>query len=249
MTSGFKFEEIGLDNRDKRVYEALLAKPQSSLRTIAANTSINRGSVYESIKRLLSQGLVGSIQIGKQRRYSASEPRAIIQLLQERQDQAIAAQLTATHYISSLEAIKPPVETPQPFARFYEDHEGIAAVLRDVIATCSSGERVGYRVISTKEVRTFMYHNFANFTQRRIAEKIPVKVIAVEEGGVTEKFSERRWLTPSRGKSPNCYTIIYGTKTAFISKSETNVLLATVIDNEGVADLQKELFDRIWKSL
>ena len=95
MTETFRFEEIGLETRDKRVYEALVASPQSSLRKLAADTGINRGSVYESIKKLAEQGLVGSIEVGKQRRYTASNPDVIIELLRERQEQATAARALA----------------------------------------------------------------------------------------------------------------------------------------------------------
>ena len=49
------FSIIGLSTRDKRVYEALLAIPNSSLRAIAETTNINRGSVYESIKSLRAE--------------------------------------------------------------------------------------------------------------------------------------------------------------------------------------------------
>jgi len=73
MANGFDFQHIGLETRDKRVYEALVQTPSSSLRKIAAETGINRGSVYESIKRLADKGLVGSIEVGKQRRYSAAD--------------------------------------------------------------------------------------------------------------------------------------------------------------------------------
>ena len=249
MSNGFKFEEIGLDNRDKRVYETLLAHPQSSLRSIAAETGINRGSVYESIKSLAEQGLVGTIEVGKQRRYSASDPTAIIELLKERQQQAHEAEQVAAQYIQSLARNERETKDVSSFATYYEDHEGIAAILRDVIATCKDTPRHHYRVISTKRVRDFMYHNFRNFTQRRIAAGISVDVIAVGKGGTNDDLSERRWLEATRGEAPNCYTIIFGHKTAFISLDESNVLSGIVIDNAGVAQLQKELFDRLWQTL
>jgi sugar-specific transcriptional regulator TrmB len=245
MSSGFKFEEIGLEVRDKRVYEALAENPKSSLRTIAALTGINRGSVYESVKALAEQGLVGSIEVGKQRRYIASDPSVIIELLKERQQQARAAEVAASEYIKML---APPASITDevPFATYFEDHEGIAAILRDVIATCSS-LKVDYRVISTKQVRSYLYQNFPNFTQRRIAEGIGVRVIAVGLGGTTDALSERKWLEATRGEAPNCYTLIYGDKTAFISINEASLLSGIVIDNAGVAHLQKELFDHLWQ--
>lgn len=248
MAENFKFNEIGLETRDKRVYEALIASPQSSLRKIAADTGINRGSVYESIKKLAEKGLVGSIEVGKQRRYTASSPHTIIELLHERQQQAAQAQAEAAEYIASL---------PQPsaenaggtFATFYEDHEGIAAILRDVIATCKTMTKPSYQVISTSRVRQYMYQNFPNFTQRRISAGISVRVIGVGTDGSKDELSERKTLISHSGEAPNCYTLIYGDKAAFITIDDANVLAGIVVDNPGVAHLQKELFDHLWKTL
>jgi sugar-specific transcriptional regulator TrmB len=248
MNEPFRFEEIGLDTRDKRVYEALIAKPQSSLRKIAADTGINRGSVYESIKKLAEQGLVGSIEIGKQRRYTAANPAVIVELLKERQEQAAAAQVQATAYIANLpQPIEP--NATIAFATFYEDHEGVAAILRDVLATCRSQEHHSYRVLSTKQVSQYMYQNFLNFTQRRITEGISVRVIGIGNGGSPDKLSERKTLPATRGEAPSCYTLIYGRKTALITMNEANLLSAIVIDNPGVTHMQKELFDHLWQSL
>ncbi len=246
--NSFDFTEIGLENRDKRVYEALLSKPQSSLRQLANDTGINRGSVYESIKSLVEHGLVGSIEVGKQRRYIASDPLSIIELLKERQQRALAAEQLAQAYATSLQ--KQAVSTEvAPFATFYEDNEGIAAILRDVIATCSNLDGRPYRAISTRRFRQYLYQNFPNFTQRRIAEGIEVRVIAVGQGGEQDPRSERKWLPVTRGEEPNCYTILYGDKTALITMNEQNVLSGTVIDNAGITSLQKELFDRLWQTL
>lgn len=249
MDSPFNFSEIGLDNRDKRVYEALLSLPQTSLRKLADMTGINRGSVYESVKKLAQQGLVGSIAVGKQRRYSATDPQVIIELLKERQHQAAAAEQTASAYIATLSTHTAPSTTTSSFATFYEDHEGIAAILRDVLGTCRGHNGNAYRAISTQRISSFMYQNFPNFTQRRIAENISVRVIGIGNSGKKDELAERRLLPATRGEAPNCYTLLYGNKIAFITISETNVLLGTVVDNKGISQAQKELFDCLWDSL
>lgn len=249
MAETFRFEEIGLETRDKRVYEALVASPQSSLRKIAADTGINRGSVYESMKKLAEQGLVGSIEVGKQRRYTASNPEVIIELLKERQQQAASAETLAKSYIANLPKPSQTAAESASFATFYEDHEGIAAILRDVLATCREQENPTYRVISTKRVRQYLYHNFPNFTQRRISEGISVRVIGVGKGGASDELSERREFPAARGEAPNCYTLMYGNKTALITLGDTNILSAIVIDNPGVTHMQKELFDHLWSTL
>lgn len=249
MNTLFDFAEIGLETRDRRVYEALLVSPQSSLRKIAADTGINRGSVYESMKKLAEQGLVSSLEVGKQRRYTAAEPTSIIELIKERRDELVIAERQASMYIKQLQANPEMQGNAAQFAQFFEGTEGVAAVLRDVIGTCRALETPNYRAISTKDVREFIYENFRNFTQRRIAEEITVRVIAVGKGGTQDALAERRWLEPTRREMPNCYTLIYGNKTAFINLGEGNALSSIVIDNPGVANLQKELFDRLWGTL
>lgn len=249
MTGEFDFKEIGLSTRDKRVYEALLINPGASLRKIAETTSINRGSVYESIKDLTSAGLVGSVQSGQRQQFIAQEPSLIIDLLQERRQAAIDAERAANRYITRLSREQPESETPS-FAVYYEGDEGVAAILRDVLKTMRNSESKHYYAISTKHIREYMYHNFRNYTQQRIKANIQVSVISVGEGGEKDFLSNRVWLSETESDStPNCYTIMYETKTAFISISQENVLTGIVIDNEGVTNLQKLEFDRLWNQL
>jgi sugar-specific transcriptional regulator TrmB len=249
MDKGFNFAEIGLETRDRRVYEALLERPQSSLRHIAANTGINRGSVYESVKQLVAIGLVGSIQTGKQQRYIAQDPAIIIELLKERQRQAQTAEVEAAQYIETL-AKQPtePADVPS-FAVYYEGDEGIAAILRDVLKTMREASHKHYYVISSKQIRRYIYANFPNFTRQRIKEGVEVSVIAIGEGGESDPLSNRRWLRMDDGDGANCYTIVYANKTAFISMNEQNILSGIVIDNQGVTNVQREQFTRLWDTL
>ncbi len=249
MKSPFNFAEIGLETRDKRVYEALLERPQSSLRHIAATTGINRGSVYESIKQLVAAGLVGSIQTGKQQRYIAQDPATIVELLRERQRQAQAAEVQAAHYVEELATQQPEQQDVPSFAIYYEGDEGMAAILRDVLKTMRESKNKHYYVISSKQIRHYIYANFPNFTRQRIKEGAEVSVIAIGEGGEPDALSNRRWLAMSQDRNANCYTIIYANKTAFISINEQNVLSGIVIENQGVSDLQKEQFVRLWDTL
>lgn len=249
MDKTFNFSEIGLETRDKRVYEALLERPQSSLRHIAANTGINRGSVYESIKQLVAVGLVGSIQSGKQQRYIAQDPAVIIELLQERQRQAQYAEAQATQYIEKLAKVHAEEIEKPSFAIYYEGDEGVSTILRDVLKTMRSAKSKHYYVISSKQIRHYIYANFPNFTRQRIRDGVEVSVIAIGEGGEQDPLSNRRWLRMDNGDGANCYTIMYANKTAFISMNEQNVLSAIVVEDPSVTNLQKEQFARLWDTL
>lgn len=249
MKAVFDFAQIGLDTRDRRVYEALLEQPQASLRQLAANTGINRGSVYESIKQLVAAGLVGSIQSGKQQRYIAQDPSLIIELLQERQRQAKNAESHASTYIEHLSQTIHKSSKAPSFAIYYEGDEGMAAILRDVLKTMRSQTNKRYYVISSKKIRHYIYANFRNYTRQRIKEGVEVSVIAIGEGGEQDALANRRWMDMQTNVDPNCYTIIYGDKTAFISLNEQNLLSGIVIENSGVTNVQKEQFERLWQTL
>jgi sugar-specific transcriptional regulator TrmB len=244
MDTNFDFGEIGLTTRDKRVYEALYLNPGSSLRKIADETNINRGSVYESIKQLTTAGLVGSVQTGKRQQFIAQDPQLIVELLSERRQAATNAERLAGKYIANLARHVPEQASTPSFAVYYEGDEGIAAILRDVLKTMRVSDDKHYYVISSKRIRAYMYHNFHNYTQQRIKSNIRVSVIAVGEGGEQDFLANRVWMPDNEGDT-NCYTIMYDTKTAFISISDENILSGIVIDNEGVTNLQKLQFSRL----
>ena len=105
------FSIIGLSTRDKRVYEALLTIPNSSLRAVAETTNINRGSVYESIKSLRAAGLVNSVTQGKQLRYRAEDPAVLAEILREKQQALQVANQQLDQYIVRLRTANKIAET------------------------------------------------------------------------------------------------------------------------------------------
>lgn len=233
-----------------RIYETLLKTPNASLRSLADATGINRGTVHESVKAMTKLGLVSYVEIGKQKRYVACEPAVIMTLVKERQ-QALQEAENQTHvYVESLENLAK-VNPHESFATFYDGDEGVAAILRDVLDTTISLKNKEYCVISSRYVREYLYRNFPNFTRKRIRNRIFVRVIAIGSGGTTDKQSNRKWLSPSKDDdvAPNCYTLIYGDKTAFISLNEQNIPMGIVIHNPGMTALQRLNFETIWSNL
>lgn len=245
----FNFAQIGLSGRDKRIYEALLTLRHASVRTIAEHTSVNRGSVYESLQALQKAGLASFTTYGKRQRYVANDPMILHELVDEKRRALTLAHATIDDYAANLRTIQHG-ET-LPFASSYEANEGLASILRDVIATLKSSDHKSYRVISSADLHEYLYQNFKNYTRERIKNGIAVKVISHEKGTAITKadLAERRVLASSTIKVPRCYTIIYGTKTAFIALGDTNLPHGVVIDNADITNLQIALFDKLWREL
>lgn len=234
---------IDLDGRDFRVYKTLLQLGASSVRAIAHSCSINRGSTYESLKKLATKGLVSFQQhTEKTKRYVAEDPQRLNDLVRERELELLMLGSQLKPHLAFLEKNK-----DHSFSlptRLYEGDEGVAAILRDVLATTAKQPEKTYRTISSQKVSDNLYRRFKNYTAQRVKNNISVKVLSAD-GGDEADFAERRILK-SDDLTLHAYTIIYGTKTAIISITDLNIPHGLVIDDPSITNTQKTLFDLLW---
>lgn len=238
------YEIIGIEKRDIRVYEQLFGMEDASLRSLAEHTGLNRGTVYEIIKKLTDLGLVTFTQQGDRRRYGAADPKVLQALISERQEQLGRLERQTADYIEQLNHIKKG-KAASFFAQFYEGNEGVASILRDVLQTVSQLDKKEYCVISAKSVSMFLYANFKSFSAQRIRQGVTARVLA-DRPAKRVALSERRQLSGSN-EPLNGYVILYGDKTAFISLGEANRLSGIVIDDKGITSMQKIIFNKLWE--
>lgn len=240
--------ELGFPEVDAETYWALLNLDTVSVRKVSERSGINRGTTYEAIKRLVATGLVHVRKSGAREYFSAESPEKIYDLIRDRRKELWQTQQAAQQFIPELLAKK---ARPQgrPLVRYYEDDEGVVAILRDVLQTCGQLENPEYYVYSSRPLRQYLYRKFPQFTDRRIAEGIMVKVIAVGEGGDPAGHSERKWLPEPTGADISSYTLIYADKVASISISNDYTPYGVVIEDAGVAAMQRLLFERLWAGL
>lgn len=246
MKQDLDLSQLGLEPRDNRVYAALLREGVSSIRHIASATNINRGSVYESIKRLVDIGLVSYQQNKVNRKYFAEEPQKILSLIDQRRDELDEVEQRAKKIIPDM--MNEAAYMPFANIRFFEDDEGVALILRDVLDTVGQLEKKEYYAISSKPIRQYLYGRFPNFTKQRISKNIFVKVIALGEGGDPVKVASRRWLDTASGVNPSSYTIIFGNKVATVALNDNHNPYGIVIEDEGVAEMQRLVFESLWQT-
>lgn len=243
----FDFQAIGLEPRDRVVYETLHKMDKGSLRAIAAATGMNRGTVYEIIKKLTAQGIVTFTQTGERRHYAAANPEVFTSLIRERRERLQQLEGAAGEYVKFLEA-RSPLPGAGYFASFYEGEEGVATILRDVLQTVEALDSKEYFVFSSERASSVLYNRFKNFSRQRIKRGIFVRVISDRPPLEKVVMAERR-LLPTTRQFLNSYTLVYGDKTALISVGETNLLSAVVITDNGVANMQRLVFEQLWAAL
>lgn len=240
--------ELGFSEAEAETYWALLNLDNASVRKVAVFSGINRGSTYDAMKSLKKSGLAYAVKSGEREYYSAESPEKIYDLIRDRRKELMQTQAKAAEFIPELLA-KKARPLGKPLVRYFEDDEGIVTILKDVLHTCGQENEPEYYAYSSKPIRKFLYRQFPQFTDRRVAEGINIKVIAVGEGGDKEDLSERRWLPEPSGGETSSYTIIYGSKVAHISISEDQTPYGVVIEDVAVAAMQRQVFEQIWNSL
>lgn len=239
---------LDLKQADIATYDALLEHGSISIRKIAARSGINRGSTYEALKRLVSHGLVSVKQRGQRDYYTAETPEKIYDLIRDKRRDLLAASETAKTIMPDLLA-KHGQRKGQPAVRYFEDDEGVVAVLKDVLQTCRKLKDRQYYVYSSASVRQYLYRRFPQFSERRISDGITVRVIAVGEGGEPALFSERKWISGQSVSEFSSYVIIYGNKVALICIAEDFTPYAVVVEDVSAASMQRVLFEQLWERL
>lgn len=78
------FKELGFTEREIKVYIALLELGSITVGPISTKTRLQPSKVYETLEKLIEKGLVSFIIVSKTKHFQASDPKEIINLIDER---------------------------------------------------------------------------------------------------------------------------------------------------------------------
>ena len=236
--------QLGLDKRQVRIYRALHKLGPASIRDVATEAGINRGSAYETLKQLVTMGLASYLPKGRRRVFQAEDPERLLSLGESRQQALSQAMEDLRRDI--IRALKQSrTEFSPGNVRFYEGDDGVELVLRDILDSTAAEPERGYAVISTKILREHLYRPFPNFTRQRVERGIRVRVLALGEGGDEAELAERKWL-PGGEDTDASYIAIYPPKVALITLAARNYPVVVIIDSAAIASTQQIMFDTLW---
>lgn len=239
-------QSLGFSDKAANIYLALLSLGPSSVRKLAEKAGLNRGTVYDTLKWLQEENLVDYYEKDSKQYFVAEDPSRLQDLLNRRSAVLNDLDKKMSDFIPELKSIYDK-GGERPVARYYEKKD-VHKILEDVLNTCEkTGENL-YRIYSTAGIRENIYDDFPSFSDARVAKGIRVKVIAIGAGGELRGLDERKWLEIKDQSTPT-YIIIYKGKTAYISLNAQHEPVGVVIENNGVYETQKNIFDSLWVKL
>lgn len=241
-------QKLDLSPKESKVYLALLGSGPASLRAVAEDIELNRGTTYDALKALMNKGLVSFYDKDKKQHFVAEDPENLVTILREKRREVAKTKKELAKILPDLQA-RFEKGDEKPSVKLYESREGAKAVLEDVLRVMTNEKKKEYYVYSsfTRDMREHLYRDFESFSDRRVALGIAVKTIGPPAGGKLRGLDERRSL-PKLEKAPS-YIIVYGPKVAILSFSKENYLMSVLIEDSGLAETQKLLFDTLWQTL
>ena len=237
---------LGLKPKDMSVYTVILKLGTAPLRRIAQEASLNRGTTYDAIKRLIELGLVSHMDAKTHRYFTAEDPQKLSGLAVRREVMIQEAQIKLKEAIPQFKELLGS-GAHRPSVRYYEGERGVRDILEDVLQTAGKSDEKLFRIYSSEGIRDLIAHAWPGFIQHRIRKGVRVKTIAIGAGGHTYGLDERKWLTQSN-KAPS-YIFIYPGKTAFVSVDERTQLFGVLIDDEAISATQEMIFDALWRMM
>lgn len=240
--------QLGLGEKEISVYLALISAGPTPVRTLAQKAGVNRGTTYDILKGLIDEGLVSYYKqynrSDKKQYFIAEPPQNILDAIENKKRSLESLKLDLKKSLPEIESLYEK-SGAKPVAKYYEGSSGLRIILQDVIATMKQGGE--YYVYSSADIKEYLYKAYPNFNDDRIEGGIANKVIAFGKGGELAGLDQRKCLVQEHD-APT-YMLIYNGKVAMISLSGSGEPVGVIMEDQGLYETQKMIFEFVWHKL
>jgi HTH-type transcriptional regulator, sugar sensing transcriptional regulator len=234
---------IGLTDKEASVYLAALSLGPSKVQEIAQSAQVKRTTVYSILESLKAKGLIKVELKGWKQLYVAESPDKLESLIEQMRHQVKKnlPEFTALYNLHSSGA----------FISYYEGIEGVKNVYESLLRDIRPHEDyliIGDTDLWLKQDPEF----FLDFTKRRAKLNINIRILAQDSPVAREHkkmekiFNEQIKIMPAEYKLTTNMVII---PHRVIINQITPPILAMVIENDSIVQMNKELFEMIWRSI
>ncbi|MFC1617781.1 TrmB family transcriptional regulator [Patescibacteria group bacterium] len=240
-------KKLNFSEDEIAVYLNLIENSPTSVRSIAADTVIGRGTVFNILKKFITEGLASYYRKGKTKLFAAADPKILQTRLERQREELVQQQKEVEKVIPELRSFFSS-KGRKTKVKYYEGTKEVSEMLRDVLDTVKLEEKKEYYVYSTRGERQIIYTEFADFSEQRIKAGIHVKAIAIGKGGELRGLDERKWLSQEYGEDSS-YMVIYGDKISFVTLDVKGDPVGVIIEDHASAATQKLIFKKLWEAL
>lgn len=229
-------KDLGLSEKEVKVYLALLSLGQSTVNDISKKSKLNRVTTYDVLKYLQEKGLVSYVIKSGVKYYESAEPRKLLGDLQEKQAKVKSI-------LPELEALKESVKE-KPGIELYEGLNGLKTIFEDIIK-----EDKESWFISDPNLMEALEFYFPHFIKQKRKQGMFSRVITSDNKLMRQykrnnpkKYVDLKFIDEKLPTSK----IIYGNKVATLTFEKENSI-GIIVENKQIANTERKLFELLWK--
>lgn len=234
-----ELREFGLSEKEADVYLAALKIGECTAQRISMDTGLRRSTTYDILESLKKKGLISSFTRDKKYYFLALDPKEIIKLLKDREENIKKA-------IPALSELRNSA-TERPRIEVFEGVRGISSLLEYIY---NEKEILIYG--SAKKASEALKHIPESLARRRVENKILLRAVFERSDEATfrvrdkeiAQFTKMRFLDSM--KSLPSVTFIAGSQVAMITLG-AEIIGVHMID-KNISSTQKLVFESLWSS-
>ena len=227
---------LGLNDKESRVYLACLELGPSSILEIAKKSGVKRASIYYIIEGLKQKQLISLTSQKKKVLYVATEPSELINFIKNKEELLLSV-LPDLNALNNLSVKKPKI-------RFYEGIEGIVKVIKNTLNAkkeiCSFANNTQFNALMEAE---------PEYLAKRIKRNIGIRLISPD---TTEMQSwakaDKKQMRQTRLISSKLYPFnieidIYDN---FVNLTSYEEKIGIIIESKPIAQTMQMIFNLCW---
>jgi len=236
--------DIGLNEKEAKVYLASLELGQSVVQEIAQKSGVNRATAYFIIEGLMRMGLMSSFHKGKKQFFMAADPDRLIEILEREKENLEKRKENLRKLLPQLQSFNNKAEN-RPVVKYYEGKEGIKSMLDEVLKKADGTVSMAY---SVDELNNFFNDSeISSWRNKRKERKVQTKSIYTFNNGKRESTPDsQRRKVPAEKFPITCDIAVYNDKIRITSLK--NRLLGIVIEDKEIAKTLKAIMDLAWEA-
>lgn len=238
-------QNIGLNDKEAKIYLAGLQLGPATIQELAKSADIKRSTVYEIVENLVEKNLIIVTQKGKRKMFVTQEPDNLLLFLKQREK-------VLEQIMPDLEALKN-TSAARPAVRIYDGINGIKQVYEDMIK--KPGEILALAAPRPKIAKTILEYLYLQWKPLRLKAKVSMRRININESGnkdldyqkkdFSEELETIKYL-PTENYPFSVGIYVYRQKVALISFG-ADELVGIVIRSPQVNWTMKMIFENYWR--
>ncbi|MEA3248858.1 MAG: helix-turn-helix domain-containing protein [Patescibacteria group bacterium] len=241
-----ELEEIGLSEKEARVYLASLELGSSTAQSIAAKATVPRPTTYIMIESLIQRGLMSSFQKGKKRYFISEDPRLLKDIFQNRLNILVKKGENINQLIPKILSVSKLSEMPR--VRMLEGEEGLKFIQQDLL----TAQDIVSNIVSLDDARNVTAQSALDCFWKKIRDNnISIRTLYTKNEGI-DIFGKKVGCDWESRKIPSDKyefkgeITIYDNKVAGLTFGGCSI--GVVIESEEIASTARVLFNLAWNA-